>query len=324
VVRPVPEIARDAGVSAALEALAAGDGPRAEAVCRERLGLAPDSVDYLRLLGRALLAQSRLEEAERALRRALELQPNLAQAHEELGGVLVLQRRFEEAVSCLQAALRLDPNLPLAGKKLGQALAALGRGAEADAAFEGWFEKDSGRAAVAIALDHLRGGRKDDAVKVLRSVLRQDPDHIDALHTLAQAHWGEEQRCSDIEAMLRRVTTLAPGHASAWSLLGTLLHETDRPDEAIQCYQRVVEIEPRNAAAWAGLGADYAQVGDMEKSAAAYATSVDFQPGLPGVRMSHAHALKSLGRQAEALREYRAAIALKPEFGEVYWSMANL
>ena len=40
--------------------------------------------------------------------------------------------------------------------------------------------------------------------------------------------------------------------------------------------------------------------------------------------MSYAHVLKTLGRQAEALREYRAAIALKPDFGEVYWSMANL
>jgi tetratricopeptide (TPR) repeat protein len=324
VVRPVPDLARDTSVTVALEALAAGDARRAEAVCRERILLAPDSVDHLRLLGRALIAQSRLEDAEQALRRVLALQPSLAQAHEDLGGVLALQGRFEEAVSSLQAALRLDPNLPLAGKKLGQALAALGRGAEADAAFESWFEKDSGRAAVAIALDHLRAGRKDDAIATLRKVLSKNPDQVDALHTLAQAHWGDEQRRSDIEAMLRRVTALAPGHASAWSLLGALLHDTDRPEEAIRCYRRVVEIEPGNGPAWSGLGADYAQVGDMENSAEAYARSVELQPGLPGVHMSLAHALKSRGRQAEALREYRAAVALKPEFGEAYWSMANL
>ena len=73
-----------------------------------------------------------------------------------------------------------------------------------------------------------------------------------------------------------------------------------------------------------GSAQDYAQIGDMEKSAAAYARSIALQPGLPGIHMSYAHALKSLGQQPEALREYRAAIALKPEFGEVYWSMANL
>ena len=47
-------------------------------------------------------------------------------------------------------------------------------------------------------------------------------------------------------------------------------------------------------------------------------------PSVPGFHMSHAHVLKTLGLQAEALREYRAAIAQKPEFGEAYWSMANL
>ena len=34
--------------------------------------------------------------------------------------------------------------------------------------------------------------------------------------------------------------------------------------------------------------------------------------------------LKTRGDQAAALRAYRAAIAAKPDFGEVYWSMANL
>jgi tetratricopeptide (TPR) repeat protein len=62
----------------------------------------------------------------------------------------------------------------------------------------------------------------------------------------------------------------------------------------------------------------------MQKAKAAYARSATLQPGVPGIRMSHAHVLKTLGEQQEALREYRAAIALKPEFGEAYWSMANL
>jgi tetratricopeptide (TPR) repeat protein len=62
----------------------------------------------------------------------------------------------------------------------------------------------------------------------------------------------------------------------------------------------------------------------MEKIAAANGRSVALQPGLPCIHISYAHALKSLGRREDALREYRAAIAQKPDFGEVYWSMANL
>ncbi len=323
-VRPVREVARDPGVTAALQALAAGDGPRAETVCRERLAKSPDSVEYLRLLGRALVTQSKFDEAEKTLRRALALRPDFAPIHEDLGGVLVSQRRFEEAVDALQTALRLDPGLPHAGKKLGRALAKLGRGAEADAAFEGWFEKDPGRAAVAIALDHLAAGRKDDAITTLKARLRIDPDDVDALHTLAQAWWGDEHRVSDIEALLRRVTTLAPGHGAAWMLLGSLLHGADRPDEAIACHRRAAELDPGSARAWSALGADYSKVGEMELASEAYVRSLALKPGLPDIHMSHAHVLKTLGRQPEALREYRAAIAQKPDFGEAYWSLANL
>jgi tetratricopeptide (TPR) repeat protein len=325
VVRQSPEALRaDPEIAAALAAVAGGDAARAEALCRARLAREPGSAPVLRLLGRALAMQSRFDEAESTLRAALAGQAGSAVLHEDLGGVLAMQRRFEEAVASFRTALALDPDLPHAGKKLGQALAALGQGAEADKAFEAWFGKRPGRVAVALALDHLRAGRKDDAVATLRKALREDPDDVDALLTLAQAHWGDERRRSDVEAMLRRVTGLAPLHAAAWALLGALLHDTDRPEEAIPCYRRVVEIEPGNASAWAGLGADYAQVGEMEKSAEAYARSIEIEPGRPGIHMSHAHSLKSLGRQQEAVREYRAAIALKPDFGEAYWSMANL
>ena len=270
------------------------------------------------------MMQSRLDEAERTVRRAVAIRPELGVLHEDLGAVLSLQGRFEEAVASFRSALHLDPNLKLAQKKLGQALARLGRGAEADAALEAWFEQDPDRIHVALALDHLRASRTEDAIATLRKALRQNPDNVDALHTLAQAHWGDEKRLSDIEALLRRVTSLAPRHVHAWTMLGTLLHDSDRPEEAIVCYQRAVEIEPANAGAWAGLGADYAQIGDMEKCASAYAQAVVLQPSLPGIHMSYAHVLKSLGHQQDSLREYRAAIALKPEFGEAYWSMANL
>jgi tetratricopeptide (TPR) repeat protein len=311
-------------VAATLKALAAGDPRRAESLSRSCLVQDPNSVEHLRLLGRALTMQSRPKEAEQILRRALALRPDSAPLHEDLGSVLAMQRRFEVAVQSFETALGLDPHLPLARKKLGQALAALGRGAEADATFETWLERDPNRLQIAAALDHLRAGRNEEAITTLRKALREKPDNVDALHTLAQAYWGDEKRVSDIEALLRRATELAPSLVPAWTMLGALLHESSRSEEAIKCYQRATEIEPNNASAWSGLAADYAQVGEMQKSAEAYARSLALQPGLPGIHMSYAHTLKALGRQAEALREYRAALVQKPDFGEVYWSMANL
>src|SRR4029077_14699174 len=47
-------------------------------------------------------------------------------------------------------------------------------------------------------------------------------------------------------------------------------------------------------------------------------------PEAADLHLSAAHALKTLGRQADAVEEYRAAARARPAFGDAYWSLANL
>jgi tetratricopeptide (TPR) repeat protein len=317
-------LAKDASIGAALAAMQANRPLRAEEICRAYLDLNPGCVEHLRMLGTALSKQGRYAEAEQTVRLALGLQPDFPHLHEDLGSTLALQQRFEEAVPCFEQAIRLEPRLPLAHKKLGQALAALGRGQDADAAFEEFFELDSRRGQVALALDHLRAGRKTEAIDTLRSALRENSSNVDAMRFLAQIYWREEKQQSDAEALLRRATTLAPTYTAAWLLLGALLHEVDRHAESIECYQAAIRLEHDNAIAWAGLGNGYAHVGDVEKSIDAFERSLALYPNAPNVQLSYGHVLKTRGDQPAALRAYRAAIADRPDFGEVYWSMANL
>ena len=42
------------------------------------------------------------------------------------------------------------------------------------------------------------------------------------------------------------------------------------------------------------------------------------------LHLSIAHALKTLGRRDEAIESYRRAAAARPNFGDAYWSLANL
>jgi len=324
VVRQIPEVERDASIAAALESLRDNRPLRTELICREFLERNPGSVDHLRLLGSALGRQSRYGEAEQIIRRAISLKPELPHLHEDLGSVLALQERYAESVPCFEQAIRLEPQLPLAHKKLGQALAALGRGREADESFEEFFDRDPVRGKVALALDHLRAGRKDEAYDTLRAALRENPDNIDALRILAQLYWRDDKQLSDAEALLRRVTQLAPGHTMAWTMLGGILQEVNRHAEAMQCYQAATRIDPSSAVAWSGAGIAHSHAGDVDKAIEAFERAIALHPGNPNVQLSYGHALKTRGDQPAALRAYRAAIAEKPDFGEVYWSMANL
>ena len=323
-VRQVPEVTAQASFQRALEALRANRPHRAEAICREYLVDSPGSVNHLRLLGNALMKQARYTEAEQVVRQAIALKPEFPHLHEDLGSIFAMQQRFAEAEPCFREAIRLEPRLPLVHRKLGETLAALGRVHEAEAAIADFFEQDEDKGRVAASLDHMRAGRKAEAIEALRGALRESPDNVDAMRCLAHIYIQDKERLSDAEALLRNATSLAPDYAAAWMLLGSLLHELGRHAESVLAYSRVTELEPRNASGWTALGNARAFAGDIEQSREAYLRAVALEPRAPGAPMGLGHVLKTLGDQAGSLRAYRAAIASKPDFGEVYWSMANL
>ena len=323
--QPSPQSsARQQSVAAAIAAMRANRPLRAEEICRDYLLANPGCTDHLRLLGHALMKQNRLDEAEEWLRLALALDPAMPQLHEDVGRVLYLKKHYQDAVTYFEKAIRLDPRRPQPHRKLGEALAALGRGRDADASFEQFFERVPDKGAAARGADHLRAGRVEEAIATLREALRTDPDNVEALYVLAIACWRNKQQLSDAEALLRRATQLAPTYTIAWINLGAVLVEQGRHVEAVQCYTQATRLASQNASAWGGLGNAEAMAGYPDRSAAAFARSIQLDPEAPAVQMGYGHVLKTLGDQSGALAAYRAAIGARPEFGEVYWSMANL
>ena len=315
---------RETSIRAAIEAMRANRPLRAEEICRDFLALNPGSIEHLSLLGHALMKQKRLDEAEQQIRFALSLKPDVPTLHEDLGSVLALKERYEEAVPEFEAAIRIEPKLPLARKKLGHALAALGRGRDADRAFEEYFDLDPGKGVVADGAAHLRAGRRDEAIATFREALRQDPDNVDAMRFLAATWFREKENLADAEALLRRATQIAPDFTGAWMLLGAVLHEKSRHVDSIAAFEKASALDPESPSIWAALGNALAYGGYPERSRAAYERSLAIDPRSAATLMGYAHVLKTLGDQAAALRAYRGAIAAKPDFGEVYWSMANL
>ena len=316
--------AREASLSTVISALKAGKPGDAEELCRDYLKDRPGCIEHLRMLGHTLIQQQRDREAAEKIRFAIDLAPDFAPLHEDLGGALAADGKLDEAISSLEKAIRLDPSRPTAHKKLGQALAAAGRGKDADEAFEAFFEKDPAKGKVAVGADHLRSGRLDDAVESLREVLRENPDNVDAMRFLALTYQKQDQNLGDAEALLRRAIQIAPDFSVASLNLGLLLSQSGKQMDAIAVYEAAIANNDRMSELWAGLGSARAIAGYPEKAAEAHARSIEITPTNPGYHMGLAHVLKTLGDQPGSLMAYRRAIELKPDFGEVYWSMANL
>ena len=296
---------------------------RAEELCRDYLILNPGCTEHLRLLSHALMKQNRYLDAEEKLRFAISLSPDYPQLHEDLGSVFAMQSRFDEAIPEFERAIQLQPSLPLVHKKLGNALAAIGRGKEADEEFQSYIESNPNTEAVMKAADLLSEEKIEEAITNLQEILKKSPGDVNAMRYLARAYRLGDKNLQDAEALLRTAVQQAPDFTPGWFDLASLLMR-DKIMEAIAAYEKVVQLDPKNDAAWGGLGSAYGLAMYPDKSAEAYAKSIELKSDVPNVLMGHGHALKTLGNQTGALDSYRAAIKNKPDFGEVYWSMANL
>lgn len=311
-------------IQSVIDALRSRKPEIAERLCREHLQSNPASAEHLRFLGHALMQQRRFDEAESEFRNALGLAPDFAPLMEDLGSALAQQRKFDDAISHFEQAIAHDAELVNTYKKLGQALAALGRGDEADDAFRIFFDKNPDVGAVAIGADHMRAGRTETAIDSAQQALKDNPDNVDAMRFLASIYLRQKEKLVDAEALLRRATELAPDFAGAWVDLGRVNVERANRMAAIEAFGKATELEPRNGFAWEQLATVTAGAGYPEKAAEAFRRAIEVGPDIPGFHMGYGHVMKTLGDQAESLRAYREAVRLKPSFGEVYWSMANL
>ena len=319
-----PMAAKAASINLAIGFIKRKRPLRAEEVCRDYLDKNPGCTDHLRLLSHALMKQNRLEEAESQLRFALSLDPDFPQLHEDLGSALAMQSRFEEAIPEFERAIQLQPALALAHKKLGKALIAVGRGAEAEVALKSYIDADPERVTIVEGVELQKDGDIEAAANKFLEVLKRNPNSVNAMRHLAVLYWQESERFDDAEALLRRATQIAPEYLGAWITLGSLLMERHKVVDAIDALEQATEVEPMNAEAWAGLGNAYARAMYPEKAVVAFKRAIKLNPDVPRVHSAYGYELKTLGDQDSALREFRTAIQARPEFGEVYWTMANL
>jgi len=306
-----------------LELVNRGEYGHAEGLCRALLQKHPDDVNVVGLRGAVLIKLNRLAEAESALKDAIRLAPTFAKPYEDLGHVLLQLRRPQEAVEVLRNAVRLDPTLEQGWLKLGKALAMLGAGKEADAAFEKAFALNPERRDLALAAEHHKEGRVEEAERIYRRILRTNPNNVDALRMLGRLAAGA-RRHTDAEHLFRRALRLAPGFTGVMQDLARLLKEQSRFEEAIELLEKVVELEPGNPQAHFQLASTLAPASHTYRALEEYEKALELSPQFPGARLGLGHVLKTIGRQEEAIAAYRECIRLRPDNGESYWSLANL
>ncbi len=240
----------------------------------------PESVEALRLRGIYYITQKKFDEAIRDLQRVIEKNPEDMTALQAVAEAFTALKKYDEAEAQLNRIVELQPASP-AGYLLRARLHQLREDTEAALAdLNKVVELDAGNvmARMMRARIYLGQDKLDEALADVDRVLEQNPRVVEALFLRSMIFANNKKFAAAITDM-KQIARAAPDNVQVQLQLAGLYQAAEKPRQAIEIYDKVLRAEGDNFEAHRGRG----------------------------------DALLSLGRHADAIADYEAALAVDAE-----------
>jgi tetratricopeptide (TPR) repeat protein len=229
---------RDPDHIAGLQVLAAVAGQfgvprRGIELVHKIINLKPDHIDAHIQLAKLWRQDGKDEQAIAALKKAIEIAPESAAAYNDLGLIYLSQADIGEAAKCFDRAIELKPGMAIAHFNKGLTLERRGLHQEAMAAFRQVLAIDPDFAQAEAKLGNLlfADNQMSEAFDCFRRAASAKPDT--AVGLMCQARiFLEEGKPAAAEETVRRAIARDPQNSDAHALLGTILMELGRFDDA--------------------------------------------------------------------------------------------
>src|SRR5580692_6349181 len=269
---PAPPQQVAALLALATRFLSAGRPSDAIAPLRDAALLQPSNPIIQHDLGLACLEVGRVPDAVAAMRRAVADDPGYADAHFRLGIALEKLGNIDGALSAYDRATKLLPSLA-----------------------EAWFRSG--------ALAYILGHREQAIGCFRRAAITGDRNSFGRLGK-ARALLIED-RNEEAEQVFRETLVADPRNAMAYDLLGNLLSDFGRFDEARACFERAIAIAPLLA----GSYYDLVRCGPVTSDNDGLPQRMEAALATPGLEASQSQRLHlAIGKAAEDLGNYALAM----------------
>lgn len=161
------------------------------------------------------------------------------------------------------------------------------------------------------AVEHQQAGRADEAVKLLRSVLRQDSGNPRALHRLGlvMRDRGQKEKALDL---LLRAGKLLPKSAEIHADIGKVLIAGRNLIPGIQRLEIALSIDPKRSSDYSWLAAAYGEIGRSDKVLETCDRALAFAADDHEIALRVAGAIMTQGKMADALDVLRRGISKNP------------
>ncbi|RYD14403.1 MAG: tetratricopeptide repeat protein [Lysobacteraceae bacterium] len=151
-----------------------------------------------------------------------------------------------------------------------------------------------------------RAGRFDEAERGYRACLREGDARAGAA---LGALLLQRERYADAVAVLEPVSRASPSDAGVATNLSVAYRRSGDGARAITEARRAADLAPGRASAWNALGLAALELGHVAEALDAFDAGLRIAPRQPALLLHRAHALRRLGRNADALPLYAALVA---------------
>ena len=290
---------------------------------RPLLAVYPENRDLLLLAAICQRHLGRIGEALDTLDRLGALHPAFSLMHQERGLCHVTRKDAPAAIDALLRAVNLNPALPTSWRMLEGVYRLTGDATNAAMAAEHRSVLAALPPEVVRATALFSDGDLGPAEQIIRAFLLRHGDHPEGMRLLAKIGMAHDV-LDDAEMLLAGVLALAPDHLPARYEYARCLVARHKFPAARAQLGPLLAKDPRHQE-YRSLAATIAVgLGEHERALGLYRELLADAPGSPDVHLWMGHALKTIGQLPAAIDSYRAAAAARPDFGDAYWSLANL
>ncbi len=295
----------------------------AERQALEILHVVPDHPDALLIFAIAKRVNGDLQASLSTLDKVVAARPVWADGHYQRGLTLAALGRTEEAEAALTRAIQVKPQMSDGWRALGDLATLRGDTKAADTFYARQIKASVTNPQLVEAAGALIDNRLAVAERMLKDFLIRHSTDVAAMRMLAEVA-TRIGRYGDAESLLESCLELAPSFTAARHNYAIVLYRSGKPAETVQQIDLLLRENPGDPNYRNLKAATLGQIGEYEQSIELYAGVLREYPDQANIWMSYGHALKTAGRQEDGIAAYRRSIALRPGFGEAYWSLANL
>ena len=297
-----------AAATTVLETLLMADREHREAlyylaVCQRQQGLNKEAIDTLKAL--------------------TEAHPDYGRAHQEKAYNFIALKQLSDATAAFERAVALNPALLASWRALCARYEQLNQTIKLSEARARVQSLEAMPKQLQSVASLTYEGKLFIAEQICRQFLQNEPHHKEAMRLLADIG-NQLQVLDDAEYLLESCVDFYPDFHRARLDYVQVLHKRQKYDKALAQARQLKKLAPQNVLYDVTLAAQQQALGDFDGALAIYEEVLGRHGDVAQVLTSRGHALKTCGRADEAVDSYQRAYAAQADYGDAYWSLANL